>query len=280
MRANPLPRAMASSLTPIATRTLSRRLPRPMRRSLTTQTATARPRLTHPARRPQHQHHHCQTQPLSTFLTSLLPSSPNPQSTPLQSLHARRILPYPPSHLYTLISDIDAYRFFLPNCTASRVTAWTRPSPQKQKHPAQADLTIGWGPFTQSYTSRVYCVPGSVVEAVSGSAHTTIPSETLREVGYDDDHLGVGLLPQKGGGTGIFESLVTRWTVTPVPVPGTNSTAATTGKAGGKWTEVTLSVQFRFANPALGFAVGQLADDKVDEMVQAFEERARRLYKG
>jgi len=47
---------------------------------------------------------------------------------------------------------------------------------------------------------------------------------------------------------------------------------------GEEWTEVALSIEFRLANPALGFAVGQLADEKVDEMVQAFQDRARRLY--
>jgi coenzyme Q-binding protein COQ10 len=70
---------------------------------------------------------------------------------------------------------------------------------------------------------------------------------------------------------GIFESLVTRWTVKPVARP-------TAGA--GEWSEVVLSVTFQFANPALGFAVGQLADEKADEMVEAFEGRARKLYGG
>jgi coenzyme Q-binding protein COQ10 len=116
----------------------------------------------------------------------------------------------------------------------------------------------------------VYCVPGSVVEAVSGAASTSIPAEALRAAGYEhhDDQ-------NKGGNEkkmeGIFESLVTRWTVRPVK-------AASSAGGGGEWTEVTLSVTFQFANPALGFAVGQLADDKVTGMVEAFEGRARALY--
>jgi coenzyme Q-binding protein COQ10 len=88
---------------------------------------------------------------------------------------------------------------------------------------------------------------------------------------------------------GIFQSLVTRWTVAPVSV-GHPHAGSGSGVGVGKpseegkenvqkeWTEVTLSVTFQFANPALGFAVGQVADDKVDEMVAAFEERARKLY--
>jgi coenzyme Q-binding protein COQ10 len=110
----------------------------------------------------------------------------------------------------------------------------------------------------------LYCVPGEVVEAVSGrDARPTIPAETLARLGLDAN-------VDTGGGVtgGLFESLVTRWTTQP-----------TRGAAGDKdWTDVMLTVQFQFANPALGFAVGQLVDQKVDEMIQAFQDRARTLY--
>jgi len=192
------------------------------------------------------------------------------------------MLPYSPAQLYTIIADIDSYRFFLPNCTASQVTAWTSPSTaqqqeqeqeqQQKRWPALADLTVGWGPFTQSYTSRVYCIPGSVVEAVSGAASTTIAASTLAQARYD---ISAGEDKSTQISTGIFQSLVTRWTVRAAPAPQGGSTVI---QAGVEWAEVELSIQYRFANPALGFAVGQLADEKVDEMVQAFEERARRLY--
>jgi coenzyme Q-binding protein COQ10 len=113
---------------------------------------------------------------------------------------------------------------------------------------------------------------------VSGSAETSIPAELLRSVGYSDSDLPGGSGAEGKKMEGIFESLVTRWTVKP-------TTAAVPSQQGGKegggeWSEVTLSVTFQFANPALGFAVGQLADDKVDEMVAAFEGRARQLYGG
>ena len=116
---------------------------------------------------------------------------------------------------------------------------------------------------------------------MSGSASTTIPRDVLKAVGYEDADLSRETTME-----GVFESLVTRWTVKPVtrpPAPAPTTTAIpglTTGAAGsdGVWTEVALSVTFQFANPALGFAVGQLADDKVDEMVQAFEQRARETY--
>jgi coenzyme Q-binding protein COQ10 len=143
-----------------------------------------------------------------------------------------------------------------------------------------------------------------VVEAVSGAASTTIPLETLRAVGYDilepattsANSSATATITDNNGQDvkgkqemdGIFKSLVTRWTVRPVPsLPQSHSapggSTPDSGVAGPRkeeWTEVTLSVTFQFANPALGLAVGQLADEKVDEMVEAFEGRARDLFGG
>ncbi|KAK4455761.1 dehydrase and lipid transport-domain-containing protein [Podospora aff. communis PSN243] len=214
---------------------------------------------------------------ISTLLRTLLPSSPSTLTkTPPQTLHTQRTLPHTPSQLYTIIADIDSYRFFLPNCTASTITHWTRPGPSSHHKPlpTQADLTVGWGPFTQSYTSRVYCVPGSIVEAVSGNAETGVEKDVLRGLGYDVDSAGVGDGVREGvEEKGIFESLVTRWTVREAKAPAGNGAGS-----GQEWAEVELKVQFRFADPTLGFAVGQVADQMAVRMVEAFEERARRLY--
>ncbi|KAK4113823.1 hypothetical protein N656DRAFT_750909 [Canariomyces notabilis] len=247
---------------------------------------------------PYHSHSHSIRRTISTsWLLSALPNLPNPTPLPPpKTLRARRTLPYPTWQVYALIADIDSYSSFLPHCTHSAVTSWVTPptpptpritaasppSPPPNRHPAIADLTVGWGPFTQTYTSRVYCVPGSVVEAVSGAAATSIPREVLRREGYrfPEGEGEEGQAQSMEGG--IFQSLVTRWTVAPVFADGGSRPASKAGKDGEmmqkEWTEVTLSVTFQFANPALGFAVGKVADDKVDEMVAAFEERARKLY--
>ncbi|KAK0752258.1 dehydrase and lipid transport-domain-containing protein, partial [Schizothecium vesticola] len=223
---------------------------------------------------PQPQLNPPKPRPLS-FLASLLPNPPSPGSH--QTLHAHRLLPYPPSLLHALIADVDSYYLFLPHCTASRVTRWITPPtttptpapPAPPRLPFQADLTVGYGPLTQSYTSLVYSIPsspgtpggGGIVEAVSGAATTTIPPSTLHTWGYPSP---APLPPaHTGTGTGIFESLVTRWTVAPAP-----------GRDDG-WSEVTLTIRYRFANAALGAAVGQVAGGMVEEMVGAFEGRAR-----
>src|SRR5665213_2899410 len=63
--------------------------------------------------------------------------------------HAERhIVPYRPDQLFDLVADVGKYPQFLPWCTAARV-----------RHSAEtelvADLTIGFGPFRESFTSRV-----------------------------------------------------------------------------------------------------------------------------
>lgn len=100
------------------------------------------------------------------------------------------------------------------------------------------------------------------MEAVSGAATTTIPVPTLLAWGYpapSPSPTATGT----AGTTGIFESLVTRWTVSPAP-----------GRDDG-WSEITLTIRYRFANAALGVAVGRVAGGMVEEMVGAFEGRAK-----
>jgi coenzyme Q-binding protein COQ10 len=60
----------------------------------------------------------------------------------------RQIVPYTPEQLFDLVADVGAYPRFLPWCVASRVRSRTESQ-------LIADLTIGFGPFRESFTSRV-----------------------------------------------------------------------------------------------------------------------------
>src|SRR5579875_3680754 len=60
----------------------------------------------------------------------------------------REIVPYLPDQLFDLVADVGKYPQFLPWCVASRVRS------QNAKE-LVADLTIGFGPFRESFTSRV-----------------------------------------------------------------------------------------------------------------------------
>lgn len=60
----------------------------------------------------------------------------------------RQIVPYRPDQLFDLVADVGKYPQFLPWCVGARVRTRT-------EHEEVADLTIGFGPFRESFTSRV-----------------------------------------------------------------------------------------------------------------------------
>jgi coenzyme Q-binding protein COQ10 len=64
----------------------------------------------------------------------------------------QKIVPYTPGQLFALVADVAKYPAFLPWCVAARI----------RSHVGQdlvADLTIGFGPFRESFTSRVTLMP-------------------------------------------------------------------------------------------------------------------------
>lgn len=59
-----------------------------------------------------------------------------------------RIVPYSPDQMFALVADVASYPHFLPWCVGARVRSQTDTE-------IVADLTIGFGPFRESFTSRV-----------------------------------------------------------------------------------------------------------------------------
>lgn len=60
----------------------------------------------------------------------------------------RKLVPYAPEQLFDLVADVAKYPSFLPWCVGARIRAKTHGE-------LVADLTIGFGPFRESFTSRV-----------------------------------------------------------------------------------------------------------------------------
>ena len=60
----------------------------------------------------------------------------------------RQIVPHRPDQLFDLVADVAKYPQFLPWCVGARVRSRT-------DNELLADLTIGFGPFRESFTSRV-----------------------------------------------------------------------------------------------------------------------------
>ena len=59
-----------------------------------------------------------------------------------------QLVPYRPDQLFDLVADVGKYPQFLPWCTAARIRS---ASPTA----LAADITIGFGPFRESFSSRV-----------------------------------------------------------------------------------------------------------------------------
>jgi coenzyme Q-binding protein COQ10 len=59
----------------------------------------------------------------------------------------RQIIPYRPDQLFDLVADVGKYPQFLPWCVAARVR-------HRTEHELLADLTVGFGPFRESFATR------------------------------------------------------------------------------------------------------------------------------
>ena len=183
-----------------------------------------------------------------TFLDSVF------QTNKPLTINVTRTLPYSREKLYDLIVDVDAYSSFLPYCQHSRVTAWSKPEANvvagpggklQRAWPTEGELTVGFGPITQSYTSKIVCVPGRSIEALSGKQQE-----------------GVSSPPGSP-----FESLVTKWTVQDAIV-----------KRIGTWSTVDLDLTMRLADPLVQMMLSKVVDETATKMVDAFEQRARELF--
>merc|ERR1711977_192294 len=189
-------------------------------------------------------------------------------------LTATRTLQYPSRLIYSVISDVGSYSNFVPWCQGSIVTKTSQPASDGKTYPEEAKLVIGFNSdVSEEFTSRVYCVPGQVVEAVSGDAETTllpeeIPHHSQRPTSSEED------ASRKDT---VMTHLLTRWTLRPYPYkpPPMSATHPTTTHKnheetsdlpGQEKTEVSLNISYQFANP-LYAAMSSAAAPKVAEKV-------------
>ncbi|KAI9829504.1 MAG: hypothetical protein M1819_006324 [Sarea resinae] len=229
-----------------------------------------------------------------------------------QTLTATRTLPHAASSLYKIISDVASYSAFVPYCQSSTVTRWSAPDAQGRRWASEADLSVGWGGVQEKFTSRVFCAPERVVEAVSGEAKPSLKEHEIphhyadaavaEEAGTErvKDRAsspaagaagarssgGLGALfgsssSSSSSNTQIFTYLLTRWEVRPFPYkPPATSPNVVEGSASAparEQTEVNLVVEFQFANPLYAAMSRAVAPKVAGLMIDAFEKRAEAL---
>lgn len=74
-----------------------------------------------------------------------------------------RHVPHTPQAMFALVSDLETYPRFIPNCRAMSV----RPDPGSGDQTRLAHMTLSFGPVTQGYTSRVRLDPEALTIAAS-----------------------------------------------------------------------------------------------------------------
>ena len=70
----------------------------------------------------------------------------------MTSYTEKKLVPYSPAQLFALVADVAKYPSFLPWCVGARIRSHIG-------NDLVADLTIGFGPFRESFTSRVTLSP-------------------------------------------------------------------------------------------------------------------------
>ncbi|KAK3670068.1 Coenzyme Q-binding protein coq10, mitochondrial [Recurvomyces mirabilis] len=231
-------------------------------------------RTTHQAKPLQQQHHR-------TFVTN--PFTPSPQS-----LTATRTLQYPSKLIYAIISDVGSYSTFLPYCQESVVTKHSQPASDGKEYPEEATLVIGFNnDVSEKFTSRVYCIPEQVVEAVSGEAETTLDPKDIAHHSPRSQSTS----SDASRANSKISSILTRWTLKPYPYkppplsalhPDTahNNHNETSEIPSQERTEVNLTIDYQFANPMYAALSAAAAPKIADKMIDAFEKRVRSVIEG
>jgi coenzyme Q-binding protein COQ10 len=196
---------------------------------------------------------------------------------PLQTLTASSTLPYPSPAIYAIIADVPQYSSFLPYCTASTVTAWSNPDRDGRKWPEEAELRVGWGGIEETFRSRIYCVPGRVVEAVAGRTRTGLGAEEVQHHRHGESFSGDETVAATEG---IFTHLLSRWTVRPFSERQMILKGLGGEGMGKEHTEVSLAIEFQFTNPIYSAMSSAVADSVAGVLIEAFEKRVREVLDG
>jgi ribosome-associated toxin RatA of RatAB toxin-antitoxin module len=82
----------------------------------------------------------------------------------------RRLFKYSAEQIYNVVADINNYSKFVPWCSNSIVLRQEQPS-IKESHSIEAELTIGYLLFKESYISVVKCKPYESIVATSNQTN-------------------------------------------------------------------------------------------------------------
>ncbi|KAE9410459.1 hypothetical protein BT96DRAFT_871358 [Gymnopus androsaceus JB14] len=124
--------------------------------------------------------------PSSTRGFFSIPSLPSFKPAP-QTFRESKVFPYKREQLFDIVANVPSYPQFVPFCTGSRIlSASTRKD--MEPYTMDAELTVGFLSFNESYISKATCIPYSSVEAVASSS--TPLFESLSTIWRFEEHDG------------------------------------------------------------------------------------------
>lgn len=205
----------------------------------------------------------------------------SPHEPETQSYREQKVLPYVTasiqwltypnlrryrrSDLYKIIADVESYSNFVPYCAGSRILE-SKVS-QDGITVMEAELTVGFLAFRESYVSTVTCKPHESVEV--SSFRLDLPChEPLMPCAWQ----------AKASSTPLFKSLTTIWRLQPVARPPSRDVARSRILPDQGPTLVTLDLAFAFANPMHASMSAAFFGQLSKLMVDAFEQRCSTLY--
>ncbi|MGH7066770.1 MAG: type II toxin-antitoxin system RatA family toxin [Acetobacteraceae bacterium] len=126
----------------------------------------------------------------------------------MPSYKEKTLVPYRPEQLFDLVANVGDYPHFLPWCVGARVRS-------RSDSLLIADLTIGFGPFRESFTSRVTLErPRRILVAYENGPFKYlknqwifIPEASATRVDFFVDFEFRSRLLQKAGGMVFFEAV-------------------------------------------------------------------------
>ncbi|KAF8165380.1 dehydrase and lipid transport-domain-containing protein [Crassisporium funariophilum] len=183
----------------------------------------------------------------SLFSLPSFSSFPVFESKP-QIYNEQKIFPYSEKELYAVVADVASYPRFIPFCIGSRIDKSAFQQAMQKETVIDAELTVGFLSFKESYVSTVTCRPFESVQAVASSA------------------------------TPLFKALSTTWRF-----GGSTKSQVPSSSSNGKQdplieTLVSFNLTYEFADPIYASVSSTFFGRVSKLMIKAFEDRCVEVY--